>query len=220
MRECDKVVGERMIQTEKSYYKGAFFKLTCVLAVAVLILGTPLSGEGNVPAQHARNDATRIPPVATILGIRVGFDTVEKLERRLGRGTKIVGGHPHGGRIWTSRKSGNSILVDGFYYNDQGRVIDQITISGGEGAEEKGVPLISIPAKEMSLFGTVSLGLSKGNVLKRIRKFVPHPQVKSDQLKWHSSGLSHVNGELTFKDWTVELSFTHGRLDEISISSL
>ncbi len=80
------------------------------------------------PTAHYLGDPpTYIPPIARIVGVRVGYDSMEDLDRNLGSGVMMMGGHPHGARDWTLLPHG-SIDADGFDYSKRGRVIDDLGV--------------------------------------------------------------------------------------------
>src|SRR5689334_21666373 len=71
------------------------------------------------PEAHRRlppaiDPPTSVPPLATIAGIRVGYDGMDRLERRLGPGAIMIGGHPQGARVWNIRASRWWLYADGF----------------------------------------------------------------------------------------------------------
>lgn len=73
----------------------------------------------------ASTAAPDVPAIGRIFNLRVGVDTIEMMERRLGKGEPFTGGHPHGGRSWIDPRTGWTISAAGFEYSpDRGRIID------------------------------------------------------------------------------------------------
>src|SRR4051794_29170076 len=57
---------------------------------------------------------TSVPAFADFAGVRVGLDTMQRLEKQLGPGKPVKGGHPLGGREWRTSRPRAIIYADGF----------------------------------------------------------------------------------------------------------
>lgn len=192
------------------------FRFSSGLAVAAALIVAALA-RAQVPA--AVGSANAIPEMARIMGIRVGFDTMERLERILGPGLPYTGGHPRGARQWRSKQTGWYINADGFDYNGVGRVADQVSISRQGFVDDKHTPVVNAPARTLRFMGVVSLDDARSAVLIKLRNRLPAPMVKGDSLVWHAAGHYEVAPFTQWNLWTAELSFRAGRLDTIQMSA-
>src|ERR1051326_2196822 len=66
-----------------------------------------------VPTGAPVHNPPEVPAFARVLGLRVGMDTLDRLERRLGKGRTVTGGHSNSGRSWKFR-NGLPLFADGF----------------------------------------------------------------------------------------------------------
>ncbi len=92
---------------------------SCAKLLTVLLVLFPLSVQSQtqtVKKSQPSDPPTYIPEFARIAGVRVSVDTMRKLERRLGKGLAVTGGHPHGARLWHPKGTGWLIHADGFDY--------------------------------------------------------------------------------------------------------
>jgi hypothetical protein len=171
---------------------------------------------------------TVIPPIARLAGFCVGVDTIEAMERRLGRGEALPGGHPNGARSWWLRGGLWHIWCDGFDYHDDGsgRVVDSLSLDeqsfSGPGAAPKSErrPLARASRKPLGWMGVVIPGMTVQQVLQAIKGRLPPPQVKGSVWRWEETGfvrVSMIRNE-TFTDWTAEVAFVRGRVSYIWLS--
>jgi hypothetical protein len=75
-----------------------------------------------------------VPQIGRVFGLRIGLDTMEQLERRLGPGKAITGGHPHGARLWISSDRLWVICADGFDYGHGGRLVQDFRLDRNDGS--------------------------------------------------------------------------------------
>ena len=167
---------------------------------------------------------TQVPALAELAGVRDGFDTVEGMEQKFGPGKPMIGGHPHGARSWQSKQTGCYLWADGFYYDDHDRrVIDSLSISSPP-KDDRSTPLkdrdpqIDLPASSVRFMGSVTLGMSRAEVLRFLRVKLPSPQRKANELVWKALG-SYTFSHYKVSSWTATLHFEQDRLDDISISA-
>jgi hypothetical protein len=154
-----------------------------------------------------RADAgARIPRLAELAGVRAGFDTVEGMEQKFGPGKPMAGGHPHGARSWQSKQTGCYLWADGFYYDNYNRrVIDSISISSPPKDDrltpsKDRDPQIDLPSSSVRFMGSVTLGMSRAEVLRSLSGKLHSPQ-----------------RNYKISNWTATLHFEQDRLDRICI---
>src|SRR5437879_2319714 len=97
-----------MASAERSSIGGA-----AVAAASLALLAQLLAAAAVCAAPRGRQG---VPPCGRLAGVRVGWDTVYDLERRLGPGLAVTGAHPQGARVWHDRSSGWFLTADGFHY--------------------------------------------------------------------------------------------------------
>ena len=180
-----------------------------------------------VSAHYAEAESANIPTIAKIADVRVGYDTMENLEHKLGPALVCTGGHAHGGREWRSRQTGWWVDADGFYYNDHGRrVIDSLTISVppenlSAWKHHDLPPETDLPRRKLFFMDSVSLGMSRADVLQQLCGKLSPPQTAKNILFWK------VKGDLRFNSinhyritaWTAKLTFNHDRLVSIKLEA-
>jgi hypothetical protein len=102
-----------------------------------------------------------VPPIGHIFGLRVGVDTIEQLEHRLGPGFKYTGGHPRGGRAWRDPRTHWEISADGFEYQfGGGRLLESMSLDW-DAWEEK------LPRAKKATYGVyakIKPGMSRDQV--------------------------------------------------------
>lgn len=158
---------------------------------------------------------TVIPDFAQICGVRVGGVTFPALETKLGAGKAVVGGHPRGGRLWSSRVGACTVYADGLYYRENGaRVVDQIFLRTH--ANDPELPQARLSRREVRFLGVVALGATKSETLHLLASRLPPPKVDGDEFSWKARGFAHThNGN--FKTWKAILTFKDGELGLIRI---
>jgi hypothetical protein len=177
---------------------------------------------GKVQAQSHQRTQTIIPPLGRLCGVRVGLDTREAVERRLGKGGETEGDHPRSGREWHLRGSKTFFGVDGLFYNNKDeQIIDSVGISSQSFANDGHPPLLSLSRRKIGLLGVIFLGMTRQEVLRAVHGKLPVPIQKKGQLTWNSKGFARSRGDggyKVFRKWTTDLYFKGDRLDKITIN--
>lgn len=139
-----------------------------------------------------------------ILGVRIGVDHRDKLERTLGPGRVQVGAHPESGREWTLA-NGLDVRVDGSY--DSGSLLDTVVLSGWRG--KLGDTRFRGKTLPLAPFAGLELGMSQAKVAEIVRPALGAPAVTKPELTWNVPGPhgwpSHVCAD-----------FSSGRLERLS----
>jgi hypothetical protein len=180
------------------------------LILAVLFLNAITQAKGNI----------NVPAFAAIAGIRVGLDTMELLEQKIGNGSVTMGGHSHGGREWQFKQSGWYLYADGFYYDDAGRrVIDTISIELD--APHKKIPYANLSRKRMLFMGVISPGMKRDEILRLLRGKLAQPKIVDNSLLWMGKGAVSFNTVNHYKvaAWKATLSFEGEILHRIFIEA-
>lgn len=163
-----------------------------------------------------------IPKMADLAGLRVGYDTRQSLDRRLGPAHVSIGGHPRGVHEWRSRQTGWGLHTDAFYDNGSGgTVIDSLSVFVPQRDLAAVLPRANLPARQMRFMGLVSPGMDEAEVLRLLKGKLPPPQTAGDSLIWVAKGEHRFNSlnHYVFKTWTAKLRFEHGRLSEIEVDA-
>lgn len=169
---------------------------------------------------------TVIPEIASLLNVKVGFDTMAKLEKQLGRGLPITGGHPQGARIWHLKESDWFIHADGFDYPaDNGRkhsyIIQKLTIYRQSlfGRRERGIPSISAPLRLLSpLGGRASLEMDRQDFLRIVRaRWGPWQSQDGHRYVWKAKGYSRTSQSTIYQRWEIGFLFKKKHLMLISV---
>lgn len=157
LTECKKGMG--------IHRKATRIKLLRLLLLYFVALLAPAKGQCKSPA-------TSLPPIANLLGVRVGQDTIERLEHRFGKGYAYTGGHPGGARRWRIKGTYLFIDADGFDYDEHGgRIIDKIEINREPlDKYNRSLPWASVSKRARRFLGSLRIGMHRGNVLKVLRK--------------------------------------------------
>jgi len=199
-----------LTRTDSRYQYRSLFCLALVWS-----LMSPL---GQVHQNHRDSHASalhrQVPRLAHIMGIRVGLDSLSVLERKLGKGKEITGGHPHGARLWRSKETGWIIYADSF-----DGPVDVLRVFG---ASQSPVSLTTIPrvnASRASLgfWSRVRLGMSRPQVFHIMRDSLPTPKITANAVVWKVIGDVKLTKFAQYRTWFAELTFSHGHLDQISI---
>ena len=176
-------------------------------------------------SEHLRSAApkTKVPEIAQFMGVRVGYDTIQRLERVLGPGLPMTGGHPHGARLWRVKGTNLQVYADGFNsFHRKGRVIDQIGLEQTTGihrSEDHEIPAISLSRRLMFLGGRITLGMTRPQVLKAIKGVLPWPFRSGDTWYWERKGHVFVQASETKKKWVAQLTFKKGKVAEIRVEA-
>jgi len=195
-----------------------------VLALILAIIAIAPSSVAQPPAE-----APAIPALASFIGMRIGYSTVEDFERRLGPGLPVTGGHPQGARVWYIRNAHAQLWLDGFDYSERGRVVDQIVLSRDAfPSRPSGVPKIEVSHRMLGLRDRVYLGMTEAQVLRQAKGLLPplRQVQKGCCSAWTGPAFACVaHGDVRlgsyhdelYDTWTTRLDFDHGRLAAIEI---
>ncbi len=175
---------------------------------------------------------TSVPDLAQICGVRIGYDTMDALEHRVGRGLPEMGGHSHSGREWLSHGADCDISADAFWYYDEqghadGAVIDSLSITPlshdrvflEETGEDTLLPVAHLAPQKVRFMNIVSLGMNRRDVLRALVSKLPKPDIQDSSLVWTVPGYVRVRNNIVMTSWSAELKFDHDKLDEIRIES-
>lgn len=181
--------------------------------LACLTLLTPL-------VQHK---PVQIPEIASVLGFRMGYSTVEEFEKRLGKGFASVGGHPMGRRSWWDKKNGVFITLDGFEYARNGRLVDELELESCPLGRE--VRPVTLQPKTYGFWLTsIRFGMKKADVLSALKKKGWNPKSDGDDIVLESKGHlvfpAQTNyASLVIEQWRTVLDFRDARLVGIRFSA-
>ena len=189
------------------------------LAIAVIAISAAFS-------KPKKLSAPSVPRIAQILGARVGLDTVESLEKRLGEGAPCMGGHPHGGRAWYIKSYRCWVYADGFEYDGKGgRIVDSIGLCSSKEdmydfdyeRPKPRIPQISVASsKSIGWLGAIVPGMTKRQVLK-LTAGLPKPTAKGFTLVWSVRGTQRATDDVHPTEWTAELTFSRDKLSAIAV---
>jgi hypothetical protein len=173
------------------------------------------------PQPEKPEPPTQIPPLARIAGVRVGWDTMGTLEKRLGRGMVVTGGHPRGARVWSVRGAGWTIFADGFDFRrnaaDDSCVIDTIAVEAGEW--RTGRPA-RISRRALTLWPGISLGMSRRGVLTCLIRNGITPKLQANTLTYAAPGFVHLDVNNDHYDrWEATLEFKRDRLARMMLGA-
>ena len=160
------------------------------------------------------------PAWAELCGIRVGVDSMETLERKLGPGEPCIGGHARSGRAWRLPEAGCDVYADAFHYNDRGeRVLDTLSMTRLQA--DSTAPMAALGWR-LTLFNRqVRLGMSKEQVSEALGSKWPAPKVDGAAWVWKAVGSVPFNRRNRYatQQWQATLRFEKGRLAEIMLQS-
>ncbi|MEN6371107.1 MAG: hypothetical protein ABFD64_03755 [Armatimonadota bacterium] len=168
-----------------------------------------------------------IPKIANLAGIKVGFNSIDDTEKKLGHGKVITGGHPQGARVWQFEKKGWILYIDGFNYRSgsDGAVIDVVELMtskrGHELIEGGNVPKVSPSYPKLGFWTFLPLGTSYEEAIKLLKQKGLPPEIVKGTILVKAKGISppmNVNRFEPFRSWQAELDFEKNRLVEITIT--
>src|ERR1043165_9145057 len=105
-----------------------------------------------------------IPDISPIYRIKVVYTTMPELEKFLGPGKTIIGGHPNGARLWRVKGTSWTVYADAFEWSKRGMVVDSFSIYE-DVAPEPDIPFARISPKRLRWLHEI------------------HPGTKQEQLK-------------------------------------
>jgi hypothetical protein len=156
----------------------ALFARVWVRALALLLTATvtPLEADEN------KGLRTLIPQIANIAGIKVGYSSMAKLERQLGKGRVTIGGHSNGARLWRVKGTSWVIYADAFEYSERGAVVDRFEITADrkpgdylpditvDPSPGQHVPYARLTRYELAWAGGISLGIDEDKLLNLLKQ--------------------------------------------------
>jgi hypothetical protein len=181
-----------------------------------LIFITLVSGSGSVHAEPK----TLVPAFAKLCGVRVGYDTMTTMERKLGPGRPIRGGHARGARVWEAPNAGCDLYADAFHWTDRkgsagGQVLDVIFLS--KHSHDAGTPNARLTREDAKFMGAASLGMTGREVRNALKEKLPPPKVRWNRLVWGAKGFAQIRPGYVMKSWQAELRFKQGKLASIEL---
>lgn len=175
------------------------------------------STESNAPHPDPK---TSIPAIARLLGVRIGINGRDRLERKFGTGSYSVGGHPNGIETWRTRSPKGEIVTEGFCYNDEGEALENVDWSL-ESKSDSTIPRIHHLPYNAGWMGVINLGMTKAQVAQLTAKRLPPPKTEfEDEWIWEAKGFyrpSPVNGDV-YRKWSATLIFEHDRVASIDVA--
>jgi hypothetical protein len=147
---------------------------------------------------------------------------MERLKRRMGKGYVYPESHSHTSCEWKKRGTRWYLDADaGSMNNHQEKVIDRVMVLPYSYIEAYDVPALRRHIAKKIFMGVVSLGMTKRQILAALRGKLPPPTVNQDHWTWKAKGLVQVNGNQADDEheWTADMEFDEGRLQEISVTA-
>jgi hypothetical protein len=196
-----------------------------LLILALVFLPISAGGSASPPMN-------RIPPIAHIADFTVGVDTIEDMEHRFGPAKTASLVHPtssddwRDSRItWRAASDHTVIVADYADFNKEGRLIDHLIISRKKVRMPLGSPrLLNESRRSLAFAGQVWLGMTRGEVIRRLEGILPSPTVDDGYLEWDMKGyalITPAQGQfraIRYTRWDATMTFAKGRLDEIDVS--
>jgi len=159
---------------------------------------------------------TSVPVIARILGVRVGWNGQERLERRFGKGVRSIGGHPLGVETWRTRHPVGKVVTEGFEHNGEGEVLE--TIEWTLGKADASIPLARRLPQASGWLGTISLGMTERQIARLVRdKHLPAPTKAEGNWTWVQKGYVQLREFVVYRTWTAALGFENGKLTSLCV---
>jgi hypothetical protein len=169
--------------------------------------------------ENSAEPPTSVPAIARILGVRVGWNGQERLERQFGAGVRSVSGHPNGAERWYTRRPEGDICTDGFSLNKEGEVLESIWWHLNEHTAQD-APFVRRLPRHAGWLGVIYPGMTERQVARLIAgKKLPHPKKAGGVWTWMAKGYvrpNPVNYDV-YDSWTARLEFRQGRLASIEV---
>jgi hypothetical protein len=111
------------------------------------------------------------------------------------------------------------VFTHGSYCDDRGApVIDLLSVSFTT-IEGRPRPNADIPRRNLLFMHAVSVGMSRAEVLRRLRDKLPPPEINAESLTWKAKGNYRFNAmkHYQFTKWTAQLLFKQGWLTNIVV---
>lgn len=190
------------------------YTLSCICAAAVL-------GHPGRTGPRAR----RVPQIAHIAGMAVGYSSERDARRRLGPGLQYTGMHPGGAVEWRGPSGRWYLDIDGFSYSGRGLVISVATLSRASGAgAPNAAPMLRRPHGGYGWLGTVLPGSSIA-ALSRATRGLPAPQRPApDKWVWTSGGYAKAERQepaalnrQAYTQWSATVRAANGVVAAVTV---
>ena len=162
-----------------------------------------------------------IPPIAEIMGIRVGYDGRGRLERVFGDGLYMVGGHPNGAEVWEFARPRSQLYAEGFSYTaHEGETIEHL--SWMSDSKEDAGKWRGALRRSRGWLGKIYLGMQQAEALQLASQRLGQPKINKGEYEWTQTGWSvpaFLNGQDPLKTWTATLDCAKGKVKSVVVSS-
>jgi hypothetical protein len=196
---------------------GALFGRACVGTLVFLLTAVVLPSE----AAENKGPKTSIPKIANIAGIKVGYSSMQELEKQLGKGKVTVGGHPNGARLWRVKGTSWVIYADAFCYSERGAVVHSLDITVDPGWSGQDLPYTRLTRNGLAWDGRISLGIDEANLLKLLKQNSWTPVKLADGWLVEAQGHSPLTSDplYPFNQWAVRFTMKGNSLVGISLDA-
>jgi hypothetical protein len=169
------------------------------------------AGENNKPK-------TLIPQIANFAGIKVGYSSMEELERQLGKGKVAVGGHPNGARVWRVKGTSLVVYADAFDYSKRGAVVDSFDIMESSNKLDADAPYARLPKDDFALLGEIKLGMDEDKLLETLKRKSLVVSKDTDGWLVKAKGWSPLTSiPNPLQEWTAQFTIKEKSLTGISL---
>lgn len=165
-----------------------------------------------------------IPIIARFQWGSVGKNDTEYVEKQLGKGLIITGGHPKGARVWKYKHGNCYLYMDGFDWDNNrsgyhGYVVYDLQICRemAEGWRGKNIPTIKTKTNPCLFLDSIGLGMKRKTVLSILHNHKLTYSAPQSDIVIASKGYNNVNSSTTYRKWTARLVFKSNALDCIQI---
>lgn len=174
------------------------------------------------PHSSPQKGPVEIPALGRAAGVKLGYSTVEEVEKRLGKGFASTGGHPRGRRTWFDSKQRVLIDLDGFDYARGGRIIDGLNLCVQADAQ-KTIPRVAVPLADYGIWGTL-FRKPRAEVLLALQKRQWAYNASPDSIVIEQKGLVDFRGQSSsaehfYSTWRAVLTFREGKLCSVLLSA-
>jgi len=201
--------------TQFSFHPALWIFITRAAALLLLVTTVNLAN-----AAEGRHSSVSIPSIANIAGVKVGYSSMEELEKRLGKGKVMIGGHPNGARLWRVKKTSWVIYADAFEYSPRGAVLDNfdVTVDAKPGQD---VPFARLTKTELGWLGRVQIGMSEEELLQFLKQNSYAATKLHEGWLVKAKGFSPVTSDTLypFQQWTAQFTITNKSLAQLHLSA-
>ena len=174
-------------------------------------------GPESKPAAEVR---PAVPPIGHALGVRVGADSIEKLEKLHGRGQACLGDGPRGGRVW--KLDSWLVYANGLQVGQAGTVITELVMGDPDEVvfpadSRKSRTPPSLSGRKKSIFGGLYPGITRPAASQLLAGKKWTVSKEGEDLMLRMGGLSKVGKDAKFSDWEARLVFHKDRLVQVAI---